>query len=340
MITVNLIDAYVYEVTRRLPLKSREDIALELRSIIDDMLSDNPTEKEIKDALSKLGDPAVLASRYSEKPMYLIGPKVYDIYIGTMKKIVPLAIILTVLVNIIVKFVDYSGEVAVLNVILGAFGEIIASTIMTLIHVFFWVTAVFVFLERVGISNINQPITKMGTPWTPEDLKLVEFIPKKKAITKGETIFGLVWTVLWAVAYFYADHLIGIYSSSANEGLQFIMPIFNQDVLLSYWPLIVTLIVLEVLLFIYKWNSKVWTMKNATANAVVHLLAIIVFVIITSNPNLFNPDIIPYMADIVNSSVGTVKYFMKWIWWIMVASFIITTLVEIYMTYRKARIVS
>jgi hypothetical protein len=83
MITVNLIDAYVYEVTRRLPLKSREDIALELRSIIDDMLPDNPTEEEIKDALSKLGDPAVLASRYLERPMYLIGPKVYDIYLGT-----------------------------------------------------------------------------------------------------------------------------------------------------------------------------------------------------------------------------------------------------------------
>ncbi len=35
---MNLIETYVYEVTRRLPEKTRGDIALELRSTIEDML--------------------------------------------------------------------------------------------------------------------------------------------------------------------------------------------------------------------------------------------------------------------------------------------------------------
>ena len=72
---MNLIEVYVYEVTRRLPDKSRDDIALELTSTIEDMLPENFTENEVMDALSKLGDPAQLAASYRDTPNYLIGPK-------------------------------------------------------------------------------------------------------------------------------------------------------------------------------------------------------------------------------------------------------------------------
>ena len=43
MLKMNLIDIYIQEVTRRLPEKSRDDIALELRSTIEDMLPENYT---------------------------------------------------------------------------------------------------------------------------------------------------------------------------------------------------------------------------------------------------------------------------------------------------------
>lgn len=36
---MNLIEMYIQEVTRRLPEKNREDITLELRSTIEDMLA-------------------------------------------------------------------------------------------------------------------------------------------------------------------------------------------------------------------------------------------------------------------------------------------------------------
>ena len=40
----NLIDKYIYEVTRRLPEKDREDVKKELAANIYDMLRDNPGE--------------------------------------------------------------------------------------------------------------------------------------------------------------------------------------------------------------------------------------------------------------------------------------------------------
>lgn len=337
---MNLIEAYVYEVTRRLPEKTRDDIAMELRSTIEDMLPESPTEGEVKEALSTLGDPSILASRYSEKPMYLIGPKVYDAYISTMKKIVPWAILITVLANVITVIVSYSGDESVLQTIIDSFSSIIVNTVLMLIQLFFWLTIVFAFIDRVGLSKTDLPITKMGVPWTPEDLKLVEVIPKKKVIPKGEIIFGLIWTAIWGIAYFNADHLVGLYRNENGEGLQFIMPLFHQDVLLSYWPLIVITFLLEIGLAVCKWNTKIWTVKIVSINAIIRLFGLVVFIIIASNTSLLNGTVIPYMSDIFDSAVSSVEYFMKWTWWIIVASVVVTTLIEIYDSFRKSKIVS
>ena len=64
---MNLIEIYIQEVTRRLPEKSREDIALELRSTIEDMLPDDYSEEDVKSVLEKLGNPAALASGYRDQ---------------------------------------------------------------------------------------------------------------------------------------------------------------------------------------------------------------------------------------------------------------------------------
>ena len=49
----DLLERYLYAVTRRLPGKQREDVAQELRGLVDDMLSDRcgditPTEKDLR----------------------------------------------------------------------------------------------------------------------------------------------------------------------------------------------------------------------------------------------------------------------------------------------------
>ena len=111
---MNLIETYVYEVTRRLPEKTRDDIALELTSTIEDMLQGSSTEQEVKEVLSKLGDPSQLAASYRDTPMHLVGPKVYDAYIWTMKMIIPWAVLITIMVHVVETMVLFSGEESVL----------------------------------------------------------------------------------------------------------------------------------------------------------------------------------------------------------------------------------
>jgi len=335
---MNLIEVYVNEVTKRLPAKTRDDIALELRSTIEDMLPESYSEADVKAALSKLGNPAVLAASYRDTPMYLIGPNLYDIYILTMKRVIPWAIWISIFIHIFENIVFFSGKEAILSVAIKSVGIIIANVINVLIQVFFWITIVFAVLERVGLSKSDLSNNKKRMIWKPEDLKNVEIIPKKKAISKGDIVFGFIWTAIWTIAYFYADHLVGVYRSIDGNGLQFVMPLFNQDTLLSYWPIIVIFIVLEVGLIVYKWTAAKWTMKLVTMNAIIRLLSAITFIVIASTPNLLNEAFIPYMAELFETTSSAAAYSLEWIWKIIIASFIGSIMIEIFQSYRKARI--
>ncbi|MCM3711873.1 HAAS signaling domain-containing protein [Sporosarcina luteola] len=334
---MKLIEAYIYEVTRRLPEKLREDIALELRSTIEDMLPEHFSEDEVKEALLKLGDPARLAASYRDTPMHVIGPKVYDAYIWTMKMIVPWAILITILVHVVETIVLFSGEESILSVVIKSIGIIIANIIHVLIQTFFWVTIVFIFIERIGLAKSNGAITKYGTEWTPEQLKHVHVISKKKLIPRSEVIFGLAWTAIWIVLYFNADRLAGVYRSINGDGLQMVMPALNQSVLLSYLPIVLPIALLEIGLALFKWKERQWTMKLVTINAVMKVVSLIVFIVIASNPALINEAMIPYLANVLEINSSSVQNFTDWAVWTIIATIIVTVAIEIYDSYRKAK---
>lgn len=335
---MNLIEAYVYEVTRRLPEKSRNDIALELRSTIEDMLPENYSDEEVMDVLSKLGDPARLAASYRDTPMYLIGPKVYDAYIWTMKMIIPWAIFITFLVHAVETIVLFSGEESILSVVIKSVGIIIGNIINVLIQTFFWVTVVFIFIERIGLAKSDVSISKYGTEWTPEQLKHVQVISKKKVIPRSEVIFGLAWTAIWVVLYFNADHLAGVYRSLDGDGLQMVMPALNQSLLMSYLPIVLPFAALEIGLALYKWKKRQWTMRLVTINAVIKLLSLIVFIVIAINPALINEAMIPYLANVLEINLSSVNNFINWAVWTTVAIVIVTVAIEVYDSYRKAKL--
>ena len=73
------IQRYIYDVTKRLDEKQREDISKELEANIYDMLGENQSDENIKQVLTELGSPAKMAMNYKE-PMYLISPELFDDY--------------------------------------------------------------------------------------------------------------------------------------------------------------------------------------------------------------------------------------------------------------------
>lgn len=331
---MNLIEVYIQEVTRRLPEKNREDIALELRSTIEDMLSDDYCEEDVKKVLEKLGSPVTLASRYRDRPMYLIGPRYFDVYVTLLKMILPIAIVISLISVIAEYFVDYNGQGAVINVALDITGFGIWRMIEVGIQTFFWLTLVFAVIERTDKGKDEQPITASLKKWTPDDLKNIAYIPKKKSISMFEVFGSLMWTAIWATIYFYADHLVGIYRGGENR-LEFITPAFNQEVLLQYWPIVLIVICLEIILAIYKLIKSLWTKGMAISNAILQLISTIVFIVIFINPDLIAQNFITDMTDLLEI---TSNQLISWIISGSIFFFIVSAAISVFDGFHKARI--
>ncbi|MEH6947459.1 hypothetical protein V7068_10365 [Bacillus sp. JJ634] len=326
---MNLIDIYIQEVTRRLPEKNREDIALELRSTIEDMLSDDYSEEEVKEVLEKMGNPATLASGYRDQPMHLIGPRYFDVYVTLLKMILPIAAVISLISMIATYFMNYGGEEAVINVVLHIMGEGIWRIIEVSMQVFFWVTLVFAILERTDKGKDQDPLTTSLSKWTPDDLKNISYISKKKAITKFEVFGGLMWTAIWATLYFYAEHLVGVYRGS-ETGLEFVVPVLNHEVLLRYWPIVIVIIGCEIALSLYKLMKGQWTKSIAIFNMVVQVVGTVVFIVIFSNPDLLHAEFLAYIADF--------KQLETWVVGGVISIFIISAAIAVFDGFRKAKI--
>ncbi|MGG3452629.1 HAAS signaling domain-containing protein [Paenibacillus rhizolycopersici] len=330
-----LIELYIYEVTRRLPEQSRGDIALELRSTIEDMLPEDYGEAEVKEALSQLGDPAALAAQYRDQPAYLIGPRYFDSYVQVMKMVIPIAVVIALLSLIANQIITYSGEVAPVDAAATLLSKAIQTVLGIGVQTVFWITLVFVILERTGTGK-ELPLNGKFKAWTPDDLKDARYVPKEKVIKKSEVFFNLMWTAIWGCVYFNADRLIGVYE---NGRFEMTTPVFNQEVLLSYWPFIVLILVLDVALAIYKWVVSQWTVPIAFFNVANHVLSAVVFGVMIRNAELLAPGFVTKMEEIFGpQSLGVSGFNSEWVMWLALFAYLLAAAIDSYQGFRKANI--
>lgn len=303
---MQLIDIYIQEVTRRLPEKSRGDIALELRSTIEDILPENYSEKEVKEVLKNLGNPASLASEYSERPMHLIGPRYFDMYTTLLKIVTPIVAILTFFVFIVENIITYGGEEDIvsgsINVIILILGHGTWNIVSAVIQTFFWITLVFAILERTDTSKEKSPLTPGWTEWTPDDLKSLPLISKEKKISTLDIFGSLLWIAIFIGVYFNASHLIGIYEKVQGK-IQLIIPTFNQEILQSFWLIIISALIIEIAFVFYKLIARQWTSKLAIMNTVRNIVSTIVFIVIISTDQLITDEFYTYLEDLLNLSL-------------------------------------
>lgn len=330
---MDLIKIYIQEVTRRLPEKNREDIALELSSTIGDMLPDEYSDEDVNSVLEKLGSPVALAYGYRDKPMYLIGPRYFDVYVSLLKMIFPIALIVS-FISIFAEYTTGYSEESLIKVMVSLLSKGILTIFEVGIQFLFWITLVFVILERTDKGNNGQPLTATFKKWKPEDLKDIPYIPKKKTISRIEIFGSLLWIGIWATLYFYAERLLGVYTGSL-EGLKLVAPMFNQEILLRYWPLIIIVIGLELTFVLYKLIKGQWTKRVAIFNTVQELVGAVAFIIIIVTPNLLTLEFIDYMTELFSI---TSTQFMSLIIGGGIFILLISSAMSIFDSFRKAKI--
>lgn len=286
----NLIDKYIYEVTRRLPEKDREDVKKELAANIYDMLSDNPGEVEVKTVLQSLGSPAALAEQYRQTPRYLISPAFFDSYVRTLKWVVPLVgCILLILGGITGLIKALQGDAAVPNFIGRIIGESIGMGISGAFQALVWVTIGFAIADRAG--------TKAGmfnSRWSVESLDDV-VIDDKKKISLAESIVELVLTLVFSILFilFCLGHLPFVLV--IKDGNTIITQLFSQSFVSVLIPCLLISMLFEILAIVAKIVKRRYTPLVCGAIIVNNLVTIGLALLCLTRPVIFHADLLQYI---------------------------------------------
>lgn len=281
--TGELIDRYVYDVTRRLPQEQRADIEKELRSLIDDMLAARtgeaePSEDDVTAVLKELGRPSELAAKYRGTKRHLIGPEYYDLY-WLVLKIVLAATGFGLVIALIVSNVMTPPE-NTFSVAAESFGGIFGG----LVQAFAYVTIAFALSERFIKDG---RIVKLD--WSPKDLPPVPPINQKDTVNikRADPIVGLIFGVIGLIIFNAMPWILGYVT--AVEGMKSI-PVFNLDVVRTMLPLIDLMICLGMLKDMIRLIAGRYTIKISIAITAINIAVLVLNIVIFLPPAIWNAD--------------------------------------------------
>ncbi|MDF2557373.1 MAG: hypothetical protein K0R71_1201 [Bacillales bacterium] len=269
---MELIERYIYAVTKRLPETQRADVAKELRGNIEDMLSDQPTAKEVEDVLLELGEPSKLAFEYRGKKRYLIGPEYFDQYIHVLKLTCVILAAIGAIGTFIEAYVSHVNENS-FEYMFEVFWNIIGSGFNGALHAFAWVTGIFFIFERFDIGFDGK---YKRSEWSPLDLPE---IPKKvsKPIHRSEIIGDLIGNTIWLgflLFFLRKDSFIfTIDKSDVNSILAF----FNFDhIYNTYFTVLIISALFGIFISILKWMRGYWSYWLASLQTGQYLLSFLI----------------------------------------------------------------
>lgn len=269
-------DRYVESATRWLPRDQRDDHAAELRASIRDQidgrieLGDEPAAAEVA-VLNGMGDPAVLAAGYADRPLQLLGPRWYPVY-SRILRIVLWSTLPFVALGVVIAMV-VEGRTW-----WGVVGPALGITFTAGTWIFTIMTIVFVRLERGGAP--------LG-PWTVDQLPLRdpnEGVPAGRA----EKVVGTV-AVLLAVAGLV---VVTVPWTIPGDGS---MSVLNPA--LWPWSLIVGLVLIlvgSVTSFHARMAGR-WDLGSATVSAVIAVVWAVLVVGLTLAGMLFDPTFVEFL---------------------------------------------
>jgi len=247
----SLADRYISATINELPADLHDEVRPELQASIADAVEARMAQGEDRETaeravLTELGDPAVLAAGYADRPLQLIGPRYYLPWLRLLKR---LLMIIPPIIFVIVAFVQVlaSGDIGTVM------AEGITVTLTTALHICFWVTLAFAIMERTGADT--------GLTWDVDQLpELRQEHPGRADLIASLVFLGLVLVALgW-------DQLSGFIRVGGDS-----IPMLNPEL----WPwtmsIFLGLIVLEIVFAIVLYVRGGWNVTMALLNTLLNL---------------------------------------------------------------------
>lgn len=275
--TTSLSERYIAATIKGLPEHMHDEVRLELEASIGDAVEariEDGDHQEVAEraVLTELGDPAVLAAGYADRPLQLIGPKYFLTWWRLLKRllvIVPIAVLVVVIITQLLS-----------NGTLGdIIGESIAASATALVHVGFWTTLAFAVMERTG--------TETGVSWDLDKLP----DPRQERPGAGDLIASLVFLGIM-IAVILWDQTRGFIRIDDDP-----VPMLNPDLwpwsMVGLFAIILAEIGFAIILYVHaRWNTTL-----AIANTVLAAIFLSWAITLLARGELFSGEFLALWID-------------------------------------------
>lgn len=320
----DLIERYIYAVTKRMDRKQRQDVSMELQGLIEDMLTERcgsrtPEEKDVRVVLTELGTPQELYSQYcDDADACLIGQPYYSTYMFVMKIVLAAVAVGITISNVILQL----QEPKIWWEMIGTWLDMLYNSALASFTI---VTLLFAFFYRKGI-RIAEPFSFDNLPPVPK---------KKQEIPRIEAMIGIGIDVLFLVVFLATPQVLGMYALETGE----IIPIFNVDAIRAGWYIILLFGILGIVRETVKLLEGRYNRKVLTVALMTDLLSAILAVIWLSDSKMFNPVFTQrILAEVAGQEaviVGLFENFPKFILGLMLFALVLDSVDVTYKTLRK-----
>ena len=285
----DIINRYIYAVTKQLPRRLRADLEMELRGLIEDVLSERcggapPQDDDLHEVLSELGTPLQLAAKYDPNgEKSLIGPPYYTVYKNVLM-VVWAAILIASCVVAVIDFIFGTQEIWYLW-----FMDSISGGVQRCIGGFALVTAVFAFMshKKISVDRVYSDLNEL--PPVPS---------KNEAISRTESIVGIVASVLMTTFLLGAPNVFVVYIVEENR--QF--PIFNTSFLREYWYIVLFIAILGIADEIVQLIEGRYNKRVAISSVVTGIPSICLLGLLLGRGQFFSPEFMEMLRRIAAES--------------------------------------
>jgi hypothetical protein len=272
-----LADRYVWGVLRAIPEKQRPDLEPEIRALVADAVEaaqargSGDAEAAERAALTELGDPELLAARYTDRSLYLIGPAHYLDY----KRLLTLLLTIVVpIVSIATMGAGFIAQEAALTAVVSG----LSAGLTVGVQLAFWVTVGFAAVERYGGRQ-----TGPFSPWTVDSLPKT---PAPAQMSAGEAITSIVGGVVLLGIIAWGPPFI-----TTTEGVTSSVPFFDPALATTWAPWFVAVAVAQIAFAVIVYASRRWTWPIAIVNAVLDAALVIPAVWLLQAGRLLSPQV-------------------------------------------------
>lgn len=283
--TNDLIERYIYAVTKRMSEKNRKDVSDELRTLIDDMLLERcgdvvPDEKDIKVVLTELGTPQELSEKYNtDTKKCLIGPPYYSTYKYVLKIVLICITIGTVISTFVLDFLttpEIATKITSVQPWIDMFVSLFTMLISESIEAFAFVTLLFAFFYHKNI-NIDTTSNLDDLPPIPKESKL---------ISKWDSIIGIGLSVIFLVVFLAAPQIFCVILTGTSE----IIPIFNIETVRATWYIIALFSIAGIIREVIKLLEGRYSKKVMVSTIVANIVSAVLSFWWFTNDKLINPE--------------------------------------------------